>query len=258
MTQQQINTIDKVISETQNDPSVIGVILVGSLAKGTERDTSDVDVFIVVNDELFLTYSRKHQLYWTLPITDKTKFCDVDGKIISKSLLTKALNNGTESIKSTFHYSKLLYSIDPEVDKLVEALKNTNIIKNDYTKLFYALMKSKRYTADDDINNLMQLKSCILDTVLYACRLVLAHNNKPYPCMKNIEKEIINCSDKPINFMHNMHILLQTFSLEALEVFYNEVEDHFNMYRFDDTIRKSYVIENELFWYFDEKPLEYV
>jgi predicted nucleotidyltransferase len=258
MTQQQINTIDKVISEAKKDTSVLGVILVGSLAKGTEKETSDVDVLIVVNDESFEKYVKDHQLYWTLPITDKSNYCEVDGKIINKDFLHKANNYGTESIKNTLQYSKVIYSEDYEIEKDLKTLKENIVLKKDYTKQFYALMKSKRYTADDDLDNFMQLKISILDTVLYACRLVLAHNNKLYPCMKNMVKEIETCNEKPKHFIEKMHKLLESLSLDDLEVFYKNVEEYYKCYVLDEQERKSYVIENEFFWYFDGKPYEYL
>ena len=73
-----------------------------------------------------------------------------------------------------------------------------------------------------------------------------------------MEIEVSNCSNKPKYFMENMHKLLETFYLEDLETFYNEVEEYFSNYIFDEQERKSYVIENEFFWYFNGKPYEYI
>ncbi len=258
MTQQQICTIDKVITEAKKDSSVLGVILVGSLAKGTEKEKSDVDVLIVVTDVSFNEYSRKHQLYWTLPVKDKQSYCEVDGKIINKDFIHKAINYGTESIKKTLQYSKVIFSKDNEIERNLKFLKDIIEVNQVYTTHFYALMKSKRYTADDDLDNIMQLKRSILDTVLYACRLVLAHNNKLYPCMKNMEQEIETCIDKPNHFIENMHKLLETLSLDDLDTFYKEVEEYYKCYVLDEQERKSYVIENEFFWYFNGKPYEYL
>jgi hypothetical protein len=51
-----------------------------------------------------------------------------------------------------------------------------------------------------------------------------------------------------------MHKLLETYSLKELEVFYDITEEYFKEYRFDDNIRKGYVIENEEYWFFNVRP----
>jgi hypothetical protein len=106
-------------------------------------------------------------------------------------------------------------------------------------------MKNYKFKADDDMDNILQIKHSIFLTVFLACRLVLTHNNIFYPCVKNMEKEIEKCVNTPNGFIENMHKVLETFSFEELGTFYNTTEDYFKKYMFDDKIRKGYVIENE-------------
>ena len=258
MTTLQKNTIDKIICEGKKNPSIIGIILCGSLAKGTEKDTSDADILVVVKDAFFNEINKSKEQYWSLVPDDNNQYCEVDGKIINKDFLQKAREQGTESIISTLLYSKILYCIDSEIEELLQSLKNGISVNKENITKYYALMKSKRYTTDDDLSNILQVKNCILDTVFFACRLILAHNNRLYPCLKNMEKEIISCPDKPINFIKNMHTVLETFSLDSLDIFYKDVENYFSKYVIKEHIRKGYVIENELFWYYNVKPYEYI
>jgi hypothetical protein len=115
-------------------------------------------------------------------------------------------------------------------------------------------MKSNRYKADDDMENIIQIKYCIFNTVYFASRLVLEHNDIYYPCIKNLEKELNNCKNKPKDFIKSIHKVLETYSLKELDEFYKMTEEYFQEYRYDDRIRKGYVIENENYWYFSEKP----
>jgi hypothetical protein len=69
-----------------------------------------------------------------------------------------------------------------------------------------------------------------------------------------MEKELGNCKNKPNDFIENAHKLLVTFSPEELDRFYRTTEEYFKEYNFDDRTRKGYVIENENYWFFDEKP----
>ena len=53
MKKNQEDTIKQLIKHASKDESILGLILCGSLARGTETDRSDVDVFVVVTDERF-------------------------------------------------------------------------------------------------------------------------------------------------------------------------------------------------------------
>jgi hypothetical protein len=169
--------------------------------------------------------------------------------------LEKIWTDGNEAIQNTFNTIKLLYSCDNEIEKILKENKDKFINnKNEKIRKFYAVMKSFRYKANDDPNNIFQIKSGILDTAYFACRLVLIHNDILFPCLKNMEKSLNLCQNKPNNFINELHKLLEIMSLEQLEIFYNKVEPYFQNYRYDDKIRKGYVIENENFWFFNEKP----
>lgn len=254
MTKTQHDTVNSVIDAGRADSSVLGVILCGSLARGTERDDSDVDVFIVVDDERFARAAATKELYWTLDAACSGGHCEVDGKLVSKAFLRKAAEVGTESIRSTLSHAKVIYSVDPEIEGLLAPFRNAVPESRENARKFYALMKSRRFTADDDVRNVLQVRQSIIDTVTYACRLVLAHNGVLFPCAKNMEREIEFCADKPANFNANMRALLESFSLDDLGRFYDEVDEYYREYRFDDALRKGYVIENEWFWYFGIKP----
>ena len=45
--------LDAFVRGVSDDEDAVAVILVGSVARGTEREDSDVDVYLVVSDERF-------------------------------------------------------------------------------------------------------------------------------------------------------------------------------------------------------------
>jgi hypothetical protein len=224
------------------------------IGKNNGNTNSDVDIFVVVDDNEF-ERRKKNKDYFCGTIFDQKKYpVTIDGKIIDKNFLKRVWIDGNECIKNTFSDVKLLYSCDKEIDTLLKNTDKTNYNKEDNIKKFYALMKSYRYKANDDINNIVQIKHGIFYMVFFACRLVLEHNDIYYPCVKNMEKEIKNCVNKPDNFIENVHKVLETFSLEEMFSFYETTEEYFKEYRFDDKIRKGYVIENESYWFFNQRP----
>ena len=254
MTLEQEQTIEMAINDVKRHDFILGLILIGSLAKNKGNKDSDVDFIVVVNDEEY----EKRKLsknYFCGTLFEQTNYpVHIDGKIVNKNYLKKIWSEGNECVKNTFSKIKLLYSCDPEINEIINNFDIINNNKNENIKKFYALMKSNKFKVDDDLNNIIQVKYCIFYTVFFACRLVLEHNDIYYPCIKNMEKELNKCKNKPDNFIENMHKVLGTYSFDDLESFYKITEEYFNEYRFDDNIRKGYVIENEDYWFFNEKP----
>lgn len=254
MTFEQEKTIELIKNNAKRYKFIIAIILCGSLAKNTENENSDVDIFVIVDDIEF----EKRKLckdYFVGTIFEQSNYpVYIDGKIINKNFLKKIWTEGNECIKNTFSQIQLLYSIDNEIEAIIKNIDKKNYQKNENIWKFYALMKSNKFKANDDIENIIQIKHSIFFTVFFACRLILAHNDIYYPCVKNMEKEIVKCINKPKNFIENMHKLLDTYAFEELETFYTTTEEYFKEYRFDDKIRKGYVIENENYWFFGERP----
>ena len=254
MTSNQMRTIELLTQDAKGNENIIALILCGSLVKGTSSGKSDVDVFVVVSDEEF-ERRRTQKDYFCGTLFHQSKYpTSIDGKVVNKEFLQQIWVNGNECIKNNFSKIDILYSQDSEIAKILNDADKINHNKAENIKKFYALMKSNRHKATDDLNNIIQLKYCILNTVFFASRLVLEHNDTYFPCVKNMEKELKNCKDKPDNFIESIHKLLTTFSVEDLSKFYEQTEEYFKQYRFDDNIRKGYVIENEDFWFFNERP----
>jgi predicted nucleotidyltransferase len=255
MTVEQENTIKLLIDDLKADEKIIGVLLIGSLANNSGNSNSDVDLYIIVKEETFIEYKKKKQYYWGTNFHSNKYPVEVEAKIIDKEYIKNIWINGTESSQNTFINNKILFIKDNELKQLLtkETLKEIPD-KEEKIKKFYALMKSNMFKATDDLNNIFQLKKCVYDTVYFACRLVLTHNDILFPCIKNMEKALNKCKKMPKEFIIQAHRVLERYSLEDLEIFYNNTNNFFKEYQYDDKIRKGYVIENEEYWYFNAKP----
>lgn len=119
---------------------------------------------------------------------------------------------------------------------------------------FYSLMKSSVYSGDSDPENRLLVQKCKFDTIFYASRLILAFNNIYYPCVKNLTKAIKECENIPNRYLELLDLFYETNSYSDLFNFYFHIEDFFKELRFEDRLRKGWVIENELFWFFNIYP----
>lgn len=255
MNKNQEDAIHQLIEYVSKDESVLALILCGSIARGTETDRSDVDVIVVVTDERFNKERTCKNYFWGTDFDSKEFKVEIDGKIITKDFLRKVWKYGNESIKSTLYHSKVIYSQDSDIERLLLNKPKVMISEKDENiRKFYSLMKSCRFSAGDDLGNTFYVNKCIYDTVFYACRLVLAHNDILYPCVKNIHKELDNCNDIPTDFIPLMNEVMHSYSFDKMVEFYNCVNDYFKKYHFDNRLRRGYVLENELFWFFNTVP----
>jgi hypothetical protein len=257
LTKEQIETIRILKSEGEDNSSILGIILCGSLVNGTSTEQSDVDVYIVVNEDEWKNRQRNKDYYWgTLHDQDHYP-TPVDGKVVSLDFIKKISISGTEAIQSTFETVELIYCNDAKLSEAILNISKDHIPdRTDKINKYFALMKSNRFKADDDLTNIFQVKQCIINTVYFACRLVLAKNNILFPCKKNMERTLKECINKPKGFINQMHETLEVQTLESLDRFYRIMEEYCNDIIMDEKSRKSYVIENELFWFFNVKPFE--
>lgn len=248
-------TIRWLVESVKADESILGLILCGSVAKGTETERSDIDLFVVVTDERFAREKAAKNYFWGTDFDSSAFEVEVDGKIIPKDFLEKAWRYGNESIQESLAHAKVVYSRDGKIEEILKiGSLGLDCEKTEKMRKFYALMKSSRYSADGDPDNLLFVHQCIYDTVYYACRLVLADNDIPFPSVKNLSKALEQCKKLPDSFFSLMNDVLDSYSFEKLELFYSCVDQYFKAYHLDNRLRKGYVLENEWFWYFSILP----
>lgn len=110
------------VDSVRNDPGVLAVILVGSLARGTEREDSDVDVYLVVSDERFTRETDAGRFAWTdrhgLDYPDSY----IDIKLASPAYLAAAVDRGDDPTRASFAGARVVYALTPGFEELVAAI----------------------------------------------------------------------------------------------------------------------------------------
>ncbi len=112
--------IEKLVDNIKKDERFLALIISGSVAKGMERDDSDIDVTLVATDkELRKMKRRKRILY------HKREFCDypgvyIDGKIVNLKFLETVAERGSEPARDAFRDAWIPYSKIPELEDLLE------------------------------------------------------------------------------------------------------------------------------------------
>ena len=89
------------------------------MAKNTGNINSDIDLYVIVNDK---EYAKRKltKNYFCGSIFEQSNYpVYIDGKVINKDYLKRIWTDGNECIKNTFSQVKLLYSLDNEINGLI-------------------------------------------------------------------------------------------------------------------------------------------
>ena len=100
-------------------PEVLGVVIVGSVARGEERPDSDVDVYLVVTDEAYAAADRSAQVAFVSDIGVNYEGGYVDVKLASPSYLAAAADHGDDPTRASFETGRVTLDRLGELTALV-------------------------------------------------------------------------------------------------------------------------------------------
>ncbi len=88
---------------------MIGVVVVGSVARGDERPDSDVDVYLVVTDEAYADAARSGQVAFVSTVGVAYEGGYVDVKLASPSYLRAAVDHGDDPTRASFDGGRVTF-----------------------------------------------------------------------------------------------------------------------------------------------------
>jgi hypothetical protein len=210
-------------------PDLLAIILGGSIAKGIERETSDVDLIVVITDEAYRKRLHDHVagFYWP-------DLCDweggyVEGRFISRTFLEEAAVRGSEPTRHSFKGTRPVICRDPAIAELLPQIP-VYPIKEQAEKIasFYAQIKLNYwyFFKEGARRNDPYLRTrAATDLVLFGYRLVLAHNRELYACQRRLKEQVEAVPDKPDGLIEKAERLLTELSDKAMEDFCAMIED---------------------------------
>lgn len=120
--QHHTTTLEAFVDSVRTSASALAVVLGGSVARGTARPDSDVDVHLVVTEEEFTAARDAERLSF---VTSDVATYDggyVDVKVISPSVLRAAAERGDEATRAAFVGARVAWSRLDGLDALIAAI----------------------------------------------------------------------------------------------------------------------------------------
>jgi predicted nucleotidyltransferase len=243
--------IQRLVDHFSQDPTCLAVIVGGSIAKGLEREDSDVDVMLVVTDDLFKEKWERNELFY---IT--ADFCDypggyVDGKIVNLRYVQSAAERGNEPTRAAFEGAFVAHSKIEGLEEVVRKIPEYQAHETqDKVQSFYAQFECAYWYLGEAIrrHDRYLLNHSASQLVLYGGRLILAHNRVLYPYHKFLMTELERAPEKPGNLMELIVALLAEPNGENAKAFYDAIKSFRFWNEAWEAWQVRYMKDTELAW----------
>jgi hypothetical protein len=205
------HTIDRVTDHFTDHPDFRAVIIGGSIAKGWQAPDSDVDIMLVATDAEYARRAPENRFHYFT-----TDFCDyeggyVDGKIVEMAFLRDVAERGSEPARSAFVGAWIVCSRIPDLAEVLAQIttypEETHIHK---LQSFYAQLEAAHWYVGEAEKRDQRylLLRYTTEMVLFAGRMILAHNRTLYPYHKWLLTALDHAPEKPDDLLPLINDLL--------------------------------------------------
>ncbi|MCM3701469.1 nucleotidyltransferase domain-containing protein [Paenibacillus macerans] len=253
-------TLDNFIEKWKSDSSCLAIMIGGSIAHGTAKETSDVDVYLLMTEEAYEIRRSDRQLSFADHSVSAYEGGYVDVKVISLSFLELAAKEGSEPTRHSFVGSKAVYSTITGLDELLSRIPvypEENREKNlrDFSAQLYlhAFYFAKEAGKKDDP---YLMAHAVSNLVLFSSRIILAVNRILFSGHKSLMEAVEAAPQKPKNFRKLAIELLRQPSAEKCARFATMMLVFYNPGLSFDQALGIYVENNERNWVNQAPPLQ--
>lgn len=120
--EQQERALSAYVESVRDEPGTLAVIVVGSVAQGRERPDSDVDVYLVVDEERFAEASAADMFAWVDRWDVDYPGSYIDIKLASPSYLEAAAARADDPTRASFLGARVAFSRLDGVESMIERI----------------------------------------------------------------------------------------------------------------------------------------
>jgi predicted nucleotidyltransferase len=120
--EQQERALTAYLESVRDQPGVLAVVAVGSLARGTERPDSDVDVYLIVDDQRFRGETSAGRFAWVERRDADYPGSYIDVKLASPSYLEAAIQRADDPTRASFAGARVAFSRLPGLESVIERI----------------------------------------------------------------------------------------------------------------------------------------
>lgn len=196
----------------EHDEPVLALLLAGSIAHGYATETSDVDIMIVVSDEQYRKREAAGRLLFFNRELAQFENGYVDGKYISMAYMNDVIARGNEPTRYAFKDCEVLFSRIDDLAETIERITRFDTQKKEmHGKSFYSQVLAWNWFLTEGVKhgNRFVIGTAVSNIYLFACRLILNHNEALYPYIKWLSREVERVRLKPVGVTEKLDEILE-------------------------------------------------
>lgn len=244
-------TVDNLVATLEPDPTVLALLLTGSIAHGFSTDASDVDVVAVLDAPRYTAHAERGELTFLELDVATYEGGFVDGKYVDLAFLRRVAADGSEPARFAYADAEILFSrVDRLDDVLRDVVRYPLAGRDERVARFCAQLRAWQWYfgqgADKDNRYLTTLATQKI--VLFLCRIVLARNALLYPYHKWMLRVTESAPDRPSTLMNEIDELLAEPTQDRIDVLCPSVLDHYGIAPMSGSWGDWFLRDNELTW----------
>lgn len=248
------------IEQVATDPDTVGVVLIGSLARGVEREDSDVDVYLIVTAEAFARAADEDRWAWVDRWGADYPGSYIDVKLADLDYLRTAVARGDDPTRASFAGARVVFSRSDELEGLVAAISTlgddvwAERIRSHIAQVHlhggYFLRQAEEH------GDPFLLQHASVHLTLAAARAALASAHRLMPGPKYIHA-LVREVPSPDGFVEAWDAVVAEPSTSSANVLIEQVEQWLGRDQSRDESLSVFIRDNELAWLRGTIPAEY-
>lgn len=255
-------TIEAYVERCQAMEDNLAVIIAGSVARGTERPDSDVDLYLVVTEEAFAAAVRDGRMAYVDRGVATYDGGYVDIKVVSPSYLAAAAERGDDPVRASFRGCRIAWSrLDDLASRLegITRLPDAEWAPRQASFLAQARLHGGYFLQQaDELGNLYLRRHAAVHLVNAACRMLLARHRVFFAGPKYLTEQVAALDARPDGFVEAVDAVLTDATAENGRVLLDLVESSTTGAESREESLSRFVHDNELAWLHRTAPPEFL
>jgi len=114
--------VGRYVARVKNDPDVVGVVVSGSVARGTERTDSDIDLYLVVTEEAWERAVAANRIMVVETEGAEYEHGYFDIKLATLRYLGEAAERGDDPVRDSFASGRVAWSLVPDLVERIDRI----------------------------------------------------------------------------------------------------------------------------------------
>lgn len=251
--------IDDFLAKYAARDEFVAILLVGSLAHGFAKVSSDIDIILVATEDEYQRQEREKHLAFSLWDICTYPGGYIDCKVVSLASLDQVAERGSDPARYAFKDATVLFSRTEALDSVLKRVTRFPIEQKAARehRFICQVLAWKWYMSQAEENkNAYLVHLATQKLALFASRVILNRNEALYPYHKWLLAETKKAPIKPEGFLETLEVLLGSPSFATAQKLADLLFEFVGMKEKDVDWPNQFMVDSEMNWLTHEAPVD--